>query len=119
MKEVKVCIIATITVLLIVSCVYVMPAQAEAHPEFYPLLTIVVSIDDGMNTYCVNCLDKDGNVWSFYAYHEDGEEWAEGDIANLLMMTIDEIQENDQVVEVYWEGYTEDVTKWLHLNGWQ
>ena len=120
MKEVKAVIIATIiTCLIIVSTAFALPAQAESRPEFYPRLTIVVSIDDSNDTYCVNCLDKDGNIWSFYAYHEDGEEWAEGDIVNLFMMTIDEIEENDQVIEVYWEGYTENITQWLQMNGWR
>lgn len=119
MKEIKTATIATIiTIMILISCACAMPAYAE-RPEFYPLLTIVVSTDNTGETYCVNCRDKEGNIWSFYEYPEDGEKWARGDIANLLMMTIDDIHENDQIVEVYWEGYTENVTEWLQMEGWR
>ena len=117
MKEVKIAAIATIiTICLILSCAYAMPAHAENRPEFYPKLTVVahtIRIEDHL--WVVECQDKDGNIWGFY---DDEHTWAEGDIANLLMMTVNEKEEEDEIVEVYREGYTENITEWLQNNGW-
>lgn len=116
MKEAKICIIATlITAIILCSCAYALPAQAEA--EFYPKLVVVVNtvrIEDRL--WVVECRDKDSHIWGFY--DEEGT-WAKGDIANLLMWNIGEREEDDEIVEVYWEGYTEDITNWLHSNGWR
>jgi len=118
MKELKVSVIATIiTALIICSCAYTMPAHAEEHGEFYPLLTIVVNthkIDDDI--YMVDCRDKDSNIWSFY---DDEGTWSEGDIANLLMWDIDEKEEEHEIVEVYWEEYTEDIELFFRVMGWR
>ena len=120
MKTTKIVIIATIiTVCLILSCAYALPVQAEAEsrPEFYPKLTIVVEIIPVSNDlWIVECRDKDGHIWAFY---DDELTWSNGDIANLLMWTINENEEEDEIIEVYWEGYTENITKWLQNNGWR
>ena len=118
MKGIKACIIATIiTIIIICSCAYAIPAQAEAgsRPEFYPKLTIVVKVISVSNDlWIVECRDKDGHIWTFY---DDELTWSKGDIANLLMWAINENKEEDEIIEVYWEGYTENITKWLQNNG--
>ncbi len=112
MKSTKVVIIATIiTVILILSCAYALPiqAEAEARPEFYPKLTIVVSVTQEDGLWIIECMDKNGDIWAFY---DDEESWAIGDIANLLMMTVSNNIEEDEIIEVYWEGYIENFTEW-------
>ena len=110
-------IITVIAIMLILSCTYSHVATAEDLPEFYPKLTVVVGttqIDDCLWT--IDCLDYNDNIWSFY--DEEGT-WTKGDIANLLMWNIDEREEEHEIVEVYWTGYTENITEWLQINGWQ
>lgn len=113
MKTMKISLIAVIiTALIIVSCAYAMPAQAE-RPEFYPKLTVVVSsvrIDSRL--WVVDCKDKEGHIWSFF--DEDGT-WVQGDLANLLMWALNEVEEDDEIVEVYWVGYTEDINHFFQI----
>lgn len=123
MKEVKIITTATIitcVLMLLTGCL--MPVQAEeavtagSRPEFYPKLTIVVDtirITDGL--WVVNCQDREGNLWAFF---DNEGTWEEGDLANLLMWAVSEIEEEDEVVEVYWEGYVEDIATWLQMEGW-
>lgn len=114
MKQFKVAIIATIiTAVLIVSCAN---AMAEARPEFYPKLVVVTDCQlVGGELWLVNSCDSTGNIWSFY---DDKGEWCPGDIANLLMMTNNEFEEDDEIVEVYWEGYTESINQFFFMIGW-
>lgn len=120
MKATKIAIIAIIiTVCLTLACAYALSAQAEAgsRPEFYPKLTIVVeviSVSDDL--WIVECKDKDGHIWTFY---DDELTWDNGDIANLLMWAINENEEEDEIIEVYWEGYTENITEWLQNSTWR
>ena len=119
MKEAKTAIIATIiTIMILISCACAMPAYAEQERgEFYPRLTVIVAstrIDTRL--WVIDCRDKDGNVWSFF---DDEGTWEKGDIANLLMWNMGEQEEDDEIIEVYWEGYTENVTEWLQMEGWR
>ena len=101
-KQIRATIIATITtIMIILSCAVVMPATAEVgdRGEFYPRLTVVV---DRIETK-VYCRDRHGNIWVFF--DEEGE-WEIGDIANLLMWRKDIHDIHDEIIEVYWEGYT-------------
>ena len=113
-KQIRTIIIATIiTIMIIISCACIAPAMAEDHGEFYPRLTIVVDteqIHEGLRI--VYCQDKDGNVWSFFS---DENDWIKGDIADLLMWNLKE----DEIIEVYWEGYTEDVETFFSLERWR
>ena len=121
-KQIRAIIIATIiTCAIIVSCAYAMPVQAEAaelgHGEFYPKLAVVVSsvrIDTGL--WVVDCQDRTGNVWSFF---DDEGTWVIGDIANLLMWDLGEREEDDEIVEVYWEGYTENLESFFKTLEWR
>lgn len=119
MKTLKICAIAAIiTSVIILSCAVAMSAQAESG-EFYPRLTIVmgkVAIDNGL--WVVSCHDKNGNIWEFF---DDVDEWNRGDICNLLMWNMgeQEEEEDDVIIEVYWEGYTENVDEFFQANGWR
>ena len=113
-KQIHATIIATIaTIMIILSCAVAIPATAEVgdRGEFYPRLTVVV---DRIETK-VYCRDRDGNIWVFF---DEEEEWEEGDIANLLMWKKDIHENHDEIVEVYWEGYTENVEGFFSLEGW-
>ena len=105
MKTTKIAIIATIITVAIIALCGIATASAE-RPEFYPLLTVVVNVQPIGNDLCiVDCMDKEGNLWSFYA---EPCEWFAGDLANLLMWATGENEEDDEVVEVYYEGFLED-----------
>ena len=71
--------------------------------EFYPRLTVVTSYERLGDTdeYIINCTDKDGMVWSFYGEEEDAHI---GTLFNLLMWNMHEEEEQDEVIEVYYEG---------------
>ena len=120
MKQTKIIIIATIvTIIIMLSCAYAMPAVAEVgdRGEFYPRLTVVVETEQIADSgwWIVYCQDKDGNVWAFY---DDEGTWDIGDIANLLMWNLSEHEEEDEIIEVYWEGYTENPSGFFSLEGW-
>lgn len=121
MKQTKVIIAATIvTIMIILSCAYAMPAVAEVgdRGEFYPRLTVVIEKEHIADTglWVIYCRDKDGNVWAFY---DDEGEWDVGDIANLLMWNIGEREEEDEIIEVYWEGYTDCIDNFFLNLHWR
>jgi hypothetical protein len=118
MKTIKVALIATIiTALIICTCAYALPVKAEEQrPEFYPKLAIVTNtIHVVDNLYMIECRDKNGNIWGFY---DDECTWTKGDIANLFMRAAGETEESDEIVEVYWEGYTKNIEGFFSLVGW-
>lgn len=120
MKQTKVIIIATIvTIIIIMSCACALPAGAEAadRGEFYPKLTVVVETELVIpGLWAITCEDREGNLWAFY---DDEGTWSVGDIANLLMWNMGEREENDEVIEVYWEGYTESAEDFFHVIEWR
>lgn len=107
MKTTKTIIIATIvTIFIIYSTALALPVKAE---EFYPKLTIVVSCEPvGESLWNVACMDHDGHVWEFL---EDCDPWNRGDIANLLMIHTNDMKEDDEIVEVWYEGHVDDTNK--------
>lgn len=114
----KTTIIAVIlTCVLLVSCACALPASAEERGESYPRLTIVtVTVLLPTDYQLVVCRDRDGNLWEFYS---EEKEYSEGDIVNLLMWNMGDKPEYDEVMEVYWEGHTENIELWLKVNGWR
>lgn len=108
--------ISTIVFIIIMAfiCVFSSSGNASAHPMdegveysrcgFYPLLTVVVNVTEEKDMYAIECVDRLGNTWVFY---DEEEGWEEGDIANLLMMKVNDNMEEDEIIEVYWEGYIE------------
>jgi hypothetical protein len=90
-------------------------AQEKAelgHGEMYPKLTVVIESTKVDDLWLVSCLDREGNVWTFW---DDEGTWAYGDIANLLMWDIGE----EEIIEVYWEGYTENVELFFQIMEWR
>lgn len=110
-KSMKILKSIAITI-IITSLIMVSFAQAEDYPEFYPKLTVVVAI----HTDTVICQDKKGNLWAFFS---DEDEWAVGDICNLMMWNVSENIEEHEIVEVYWEGHTEDVDNFFQMIEWR
>ena len=116
-KQIKTAIITTILVsIIIVSCAFTMPATAEDRGEFYPKLTVIFKIERVDDLWVVYCIDKTQNIWSFY---DDENIWKKGDIANLFMWATGENEEEDEIIEVYWEGYTENINLFFQVNGWR
>jgi len=70
--------------------------------EKYPRLTIITDINVITPEFCiVTCVDMRGGEWTFFC--EEGD-WMEGDLANLLMWNMGEEEENDEIIEIYYEG---------------
>ena len=105
MKTTKIIITATIiTVALIVLCgIATATAEVGDRGEFYPLLTVVTGYEQLGDTdiWTIDCTDRFGRVWSFYGEKEDAHI---GYIYNLLMWNLGETEEEDEVIEVYYEG---------------
>lgn len=117
MKTTKIITIATaITIALILTFAIMMPACAEVgdRGEFYPRLTVVVGYERIGDTdmWIIDCMDKDGQVWSFYGEEEDAHI---GIMFNLLMWNMGEAEEDDEIIEVYYEGRmdTMQMMKWM------
>ena len=91
MKILKgIAIAVIIASLIMVSCAVVL-AQAEDYPEFYPKLTIVVSV----HADTVICQDKEGNLWAFFSEEKN---WAIGDICNLMMWNNSENEIDHEII---------------------
>lgn len=112
-------IIATataITIALILTFATMIPASAEVgdRGEFYPRLTVVVGYEHIGDTdmWIIDCMDKDGQVWSFYGEEEDAHI---GIMFNLLMWNMGEAEEDDEIIEAYYEGRmdTMQMMKWM------
>lgn len=127
MKKTRIIIIITIITCLIIFYFYIPSVNAEVKTEidtvkntitknnkFFPKLTIVINkLQINPETWAISCLDRQGDEWIFYC---DDNTWECGDIVNLLMWTVDE---ELQIYDVYWEGYTEDINIFLYLTEWQ
>lgn len=122
MKTTKIITIATaLTIALILSFSFIVPASAEIgdRGEFYPLLTVVTAYEQIGNTdlWVISVTDKDGRVWDFYGEEEDAHI---GNIYNLLMWNMGEREEDDEIVEVYFEGTMDNTSLMAWLTGeWQ
>ena len=87
----KLIAIATIiTVAIMLSVAYAMPACAEEDDEFYTLVCAIIELDYTEDT--VSCLDQAGNVWQFYGVEErEGElvtfRYHIGDVVVLTIWT--------------------------------
>ena len=107
MKKVMCGILAIIAVLCITISAY-------AEGEMYSHLTIVVDKEQtDENMWLIYCEDKSGDIWAFYA---DEDEWEPGDICNLLIKCT---EEDEEIIEVYWEGYIENLDLFFFLTEWR
>lgn len=114
-------IATAITIAIILSCACIIPASAEVgdRGEFYPLLAVVTAYEQIGDTdlWVIDVTDKDGRVWSFYGEEEDAKI---GNIYNLLMWNLGEAEEDDEIVEVYYEGRMDNTALMAWLTGeWQ
>lgn len=87
-------------------------AAELGHGEMYPKLTVIIESTKIDDLWLVSCRDREGNVWAFW---DDEGTWAYGDIANLLIWDLEE----DEILEVYWEGYTENPQSFFQMMGWR
>ena len=122
MKTTKIVTIATIITIALITLFGIATASAETadRGEFYPKMSVVTGIDQigDTNLFTVTVIDKDGHEWSFF---DDEGEWQIGDIANLLMRNLsNEREEEDEIVEVYYEGTMDEeaMGAWL-MKAWQ
>lgn len=121
-KTIKTIIIATIvTAIIMISTAFAMPASAEVgdRGEFYPRLAVVTSYERIGETdlWVITCTDKDGNEWAFYGEKEDAHI---GNIFNLLMWNLGANEEEDEIIEVYYEGRMDLKTLYVWLGrDWQ
>lgn len=98
-NTIKIIIIATI---ILTACTCAV-AEVGDHGEFYPRLAVVTSYEKlgDSDTWMIICTDKDGDEWAFYGEKEDAHI---GSVVNLLMWNIGENEEENEIVEVYYEG---------------
>lgn len=99
MKKIVATII-TIAILTVCACAV---AEVGDRGEFYPRLTVVTSYERLGDTdeYIITCTDKDGADWEFYGEAEDAHI---GIMFNLLMWNMGEEEEQDEIIEAYYEG---------------
>lgn len=82
------------------------------HGEMYPKLAVVIESTKIDDLWLVSCRDREGSVWAFW---DDEGIWAYGDIANLLIWDLEE----DEILEVYWEGHTKNPQLFFQTMGWR
>lgn len=115
MKGIK---FVAICVMILCALISTVSAEEFDHGEFYPMMTVVVEINEEEDCNIVTCLDQHGDLWAFY---DEEREWDCGDLCNLLMWDSEGTPRNfkdDEIVETYWTGYTEDIEQWLYIMGW-
>lgn len=115
--------LVTVTCACILALFVCFPVEAEraaaqekaelSHGERYPKLTVVIESTKVNDLWLVSCRDREGNMWTFW---DDEGTWAYGDIANLLMW---DFGEEEEIIEVYWEGYTENVELFFQIMEWR
>lgn len=119
MKSIKIVIIATIATIALIFACGVATAETADRGEFYPRLAVVTAWEQIGDTdlYIITVIDKDGNEWGFYGEKEDAHI---GNIYNLLMWNLGEAEEEDEIVEVYFEGCMNEDALYDWLTGaWQ
>jgi hypothetical protein len=120
MKKI-IAIATTITVAIIFACACAIPASAEVgdRGEFYPRLAVVTAYEniEGTDEWIITCTDKDGEEWAFYGEEEDAHI---GNVFNLLMWNMGEAEEEDEIMEAYYEGRMDHHALSAWLSGeWQ
>lgn len=120
MKAAKICIIAIITNLIIISTTFAFPTHAEAAPitsaDYYGKLVVVTSSTRlETSIWIVSCQDKKGDIWEFL--NEEGLE--PGDILTLLMFRLNEREEDDECMDYMYEGHTDNINLFLQMMGWR
>lgn len=114
MKTTRIILIATIiTIITMLSCASLTYAEAEDRGEFYPKLAVVTGYEQIGDTeeWIIYLTDREGQIWGFYGEDEDAHI---GILFNMLMWNMGEV-ENDEIIEVYYEGQltTTEMIKFL------
>lgn len=92
----KVAVALMLAALMFVMCVMV----ANAESTIYPTCSVVIEIDEIENVIYI--ADFVGNVWPLYGV----EDWAVGDIAAMIMDTMDtELVEDDIIIDIRYCGW--------------
>ena len=96
-------IAAIITIIVLLSCASLASAEAGDRDEFYPKLAVVTKYEriGDTDAWLIYLTDRDGQVWSFYG---EAEEAHIGILFNMLMWNMNEVEEEDSLIEVYYEG---------------
>lgn len=120
-EEVTIMKITAIITAIIIALSILTPACAEVgdRGEFYPRLAVVTAYERIGDTdlWIIEVTDKDGEVWSFYGEEEDAHI---GIMFNLLMWNMGEREEEDEIIEVYYEGRMDQQAMMAWLTGeWQ
>ena len=94
MKDIKIVAIATIiTICIMISCAFAMPAHAE-ESDIAEIFAVVIDFDYENDS--VDCLDEEGNVWTFYEI----EDWIIGDEVVLTVWTV-----TDEILDLRYIGW--------------
>lgn len=111
--------IATIITIIALLTIATATAEIGDRGEFYPRLAVVTAYERIGDTdlWVITCTDKDGAEWSFHGEREDAHI---GNVFNLLMWNMGEREEDDEIIEVYYEGRMDDHALMAWLSGdWQ
>lgn len=95
-------IATAITIAIIVSVSFAIPAHAE-RSLFYTLDTVIVGYELSDENWLMSCLDNHGDTWQFY----DEEPWHIGDIVTLKLFASGASYYDDEVVDVEYGGNLE------------
>ena len=118
MKTTKIIAIATAITIAMIALFGIATATAEVgdRGEFYPRIAVVTAYEKigDSDLWVITCTDKDGDEWAFYGEEEDAHI---GNIFNLLMWNMGENEEEDEIVEVYYEGRMDLKTLYAWLRG--
>lgn len=100
MKTIKVAIIATIiTVIIMISCAFAMPACAEELAPVYGRFAVVTETDPAEDA--VICMDTQGNLWSFFGI----DTWEVGDLCTITFWNNGADITDHEVLDVMFEGH--------------
>ena len=116
MKEFKVSMTAVLVFCVIVLSCAQIGASASELEEYYPKLVVVQHIETGRELNVVSCQDRHGEMWVFYS---DIGDYDVGDILILMMWNNGENVYQHEIVEVYWEGYTKNMSQFMKVADWR
>lgn len=78
-------------------------AESDDYERFYPKLAIVTEYErvENSDVWIIYVTDSNGQVWSFYGEEEDAHI---GAMFNILMYRVDDNEEHDEIIELYYIG---------------
>lgn len=112
MNKFKVCMVIIMFCVVLFWC----SGTVAEMGEFYPKLVVVQHIETIQDYDIISCQDKHGDMWVFYS---DIGDYDVGDILNLLMWNNSEDVYKHEIIEVYWEGYTNNMHEFMTVTDWR